>query len=88
MQLSSPSKGSFRQRTDIFAGQTLLQLNIDIRVNFELAVATKSRFGLKSVGPLKVLGDVFAGLCSALENVLRVHHTLERATTGASGSSQ
>ena len=45
-----------------------------------------SGFELKSFGPLKVLGVCFCR--AALENVLRVHHALERATTTASGSCQ
>ena len=81
-------KAPLRQRTDIFVRQTLLRLNIDIWVNFEPAVATRSHFWTQNCWTLESPRGMFLRVYSTLENVLRVHHTLERPTTGPSGNPQ
>ena len=83
------AKALWCHRTNFFAGQTLSRQNIDIWVNFEAAVATKSHFWTQKCWTLESPDRMFLQeLYSTLENVLRVHHTLERATTGPSGNPQ
>ena len=82
------SKARWRHRTNIFVRQTLLRLNIDIWVNFEPAVATQSHFRTQNCWTLESPQGMFLQVYSTLENVLRVHHTLERPTTGPSGNPQ
>ena len=84
----SSAKAISRHRTDIFVRQTLLRLNIDIWVNFEPAVATQSHFRTQNCWTLESSQGMFLQVYSTLENVLQVHHTLERATTGPSGNPQ
>lgn len=66
--------------------QTVFLQNIDIWVNFKATVKIFVWFWAQKFWTLESPGVCFCR--AALENVLRVHHALERATTTASGSCQ